>query len=394
MKTVGFLGTLFFCLWGASTALAYPDFIGYGYRSCLTCHFNGNGNGPLNDYGRALFATEITSRAVFPKKTTDDEIGDKSGFLGSTELPWWIRPGAKYRGIYVQRNPGGSSDKAVSKYITMQADLNMALLFDRAQKFIFVGSIGYVPVPQTMKNAPPSEMPSEWISREHYFRWQQSKNMFWYLGLTDRVFGIRHPNHTSFSRSRTEMSMNDQSHGLIGQYVQPKFEISVNAFAGNQSQDADLRQQGGSMMTEYEFFERKAFGISLLGSKNKYTRKTMGALHARIGLPDSKGDSLMFEIGQVQNRAVEEALSHRNSTGTYTFTQGLFNVARGYNWAMNFETYKSTPNDITTRWGGGLLAFPLPRTEFRLDVVNTRVLSTNAVKSDTWEVQTQLHLSL
>jgi hypothetical protein len=29
----------------AQTVYAYPEFIGYGYKSCLTCHWNGHGNG-------------------------------------------------------------------------------------------------------------------------------------------------------------------------------------------------------------------------------------------------------------------------------------------------------------------------------------------------------------
>ncbi|MBC7464797.1 MAG: hypothetical protein H7256_02295, partial [Bdellovibrio sp.] len=38
-------------------ANAYPDFISYGYRTCITCHYNGQGGGALNDYGRAVWAS-------------------------------------------------------------------------------------------------------------------------------------------------------------------------------------------------------------------------------------------------------------------------------------------------------------------------------------------------
>ena len=46
---------------------AYPEFIGYGYGSCLTCHYNGAGGGPLSDYGRSLFAVEIAAKPPFSK---------------------------------------------------------------------------------------------------------------------------------------------------------------------------------------------------------------------------------------------------------------------------------------------------------------------------------------
>jgi hypothetical protein len=51
-------------------AKAYPDFISYGYKSCMTCHYSGAGSGQLNDYGWALFASEFTSN-LFTNKTPE-----------------------------------------------------------------------------------------------------------------------------------------------------------------------------------------------------------------------------------------------------------------------------------------------------------------------------------
>jgi hypothetical protein len=68
---------LFFLL-GALSAKAYPEFIGYGYSSCMTCHVNGQGGGPLSDYGRALWSAEIAGRLFYSKNTTDDEMGAQS----------------------------------------------------------------------------------------------------------------------------------------------------------------------------------------------------------------------------------------------------------------------------------------------------------------------------
>src|SRR6185312_17179249 len=90
-------------------AQAYPEFIAYGYSSCLTCHFNGNGGGPLNDYGRALWSAEIAGRAFTSK--TEDQLGQSSGFFGSTELPYWIRPGLKMRDLEMESSPGSSTHK-------------------------------------------------------------------------------------------------------------------------------------------------------------------------------------------------------------------------------------------------------------------------------------------
>src|SRR5687767_5167006 len=85
-------------------ALSYPQFIGYKYASCITCHFNGQGSGPLSDYGRALWAAEIGGR-LFAGGRTDEQLGEAAGFLGKKELPWWIRPGIKPRQLHVIEDP-------------------------------------------------------------------------------------------------------------------------------------------------------------------------------------------------------------------------------------------------------------------------------------------------
>ena len=73
---------VFLCNLVALDVWAYPEFIGYGYSSCITCHYNGNCGGPLNDYGRALWSPEISSRLLYPKSMSDEDMANQSGFLG------------------------------------------------------------------------------------------------------------------------------------------------------------------------------------------------------------------------------------------------------------------------------------------------------------------------
>src|SRR5689334_1707948 len=123
---------LVFSTFVSATAYAYPEFIGFNYSSCLTCHYNANGNGPLNDYGRALWSAEIAGR-LFSGNKTEDQLGESSGFLGSTQLPWWIRPGIKARDMYYRTSPGGTG--VSSRNIVMQAEANAALFLDHDQKY-------------------------------------------------------------------------------------------------------------------------------------------------------------------------------------------------------------------------------------------------------------------
>src|SRR5579872_4047623 len=94
-------------LWALpQVAQAYPSYIGHGYTSCFTCHYNPYGNGPLNDYGRALSASTLSARPFFvSRETTDEDLAAKSGFLGPIgTLPDWLRLEANFRGMLLVSN--------------------------------------------------------------------------------------------------------------------------------------------------------------------------------------------------------------------------------------------------------------------------------------------------
>jgi hypothetical protein len=370
---------------------AYPDFISYGYNTCITCHYNGQGNGPLTDYGRALFTTEIAARdLVFNKNLPEEEIAAKSGFLGSTQLPWWIRPGIKYRGLYFQQNPGGPT--AVNKYITMQADANVAIQFDRAQKYLMVLSGGYQPTPAARQNIDDPDN-KNFISREHYFRWQVTKKFYTYVGTMDKVFGIRTADHTSYSRLVTDVAQNDQSTGVITQYYGDNWEITGDLFIGNVLQeDEDVRQKGLSVMMEFDVADKNRLGFAVMQSKNDYVEKTRLELHQKLGF--EKGDSLLTEVGFVKDSPLA---SPSDKVGGYFMLQSLLAITRGYNILSQIEYYNATLSSESAdqfKWSFGLLAFPMPRVEFRAGFVNGRNINDTSVNTDAWMLQSQLHLSL
>ena len=373
------------------SANAYPSFISYGYAACITCHFNGQGNGPLNDYGRALFTTEIASRSVFSNKSSEEKIAEKSGFLGAKQLPWWIRPGMKYRGLYFINNPG--SQAAVSKYLTMQADLNLALQFDQAAKWMFVGSIGYSPTPSAKQGNKDTD-DKNWISREHYFRWQTTKKLYTYIGLMDKVFGIRTIDHTAFSRSVTGLAQNDQSHGVMMQYYgESAYEVTAHVFVGNMLQEAaDIRQKGFSFMYEKDIAEKNRAGFGYLQSNNEFVERSRLEVHSKLGL--AKGNSLLTELGFVKD---SPKITPSQKVGGYLMLEGIYAITRGYNVISQVEYYNASltaESPDTTRWTFGLLMFPMPRMEFRTTFVNGRTIHDTSVSKDTWMLQAQMHLSL
>lgn len=369
----------------SSQAWSYPEFIGYKYTSCLTCHYNGQGNGPINDYGRALWASEIAGK-MFNKNKSDEALGEASGFLGKKPLPWWIRPGVKARGFYLMPNPG--SPAATNRFILMQADANAAFFFDKDQKYTAVVSFGLYPdSPSGASNRKTT------ISREHYFRWQMNDKMWHYFGKMDKVYGIRTVNHTAFSRARVGLDQNSQSHGYIFHYVKEHLEATFNFFLGDFMDDTpDLRQKGFSAMVEYDPAEAWRVGASFLSSKSD-----SGVENRRIGVHSKQGfgegSSLLLELGMI----TDTAANGTSKDGYYFFSQAMQRITRGYNIFVSGQGYKdemvsSRPNNLKATIG--LLMFPLQRYEFRIEAENTRQTTNSAdFQDETWALMSQMHLS-
>lgn len=369
--------------------MAYPDNIGFGYRNCITCHFNGFGGGPLNDYGRALFANTIASRAMINDGYDDEKLTEDSGFfMGPSRGPWWWKPGVKYRGLFIQTNPG--SGQAVNRYIHMQTELSSAILFDQDQNFIIVGNIGYLPPPTRLKDS--GETISPFISREYYGRYKLNDKWWLYLGYMDKVYGLRTNDHTSFARSRTGVAQNDQTHGFAAEWINDKQEAGVHVFLGNMNQPADLRQKGISGLYEIEVGEKRAAGVSLMTSRNNYVNWNRLGVHYKQGF--GEGTSLIGEFGLLENTGLGTDTTKR--LGSYFFSQSLIRLIRGYHLMMQFEHYneefKAESPDLY-RWAAGFLVYPLPRLEARVMIQNQRGISQLDFVDDTWNLQGQVHVS-
>lgn len=381
---------LFGLLLSASVSYSYPAFISYGYKSCVTCHFNSQGNGPLNDYGRALFAAEIASRSMYDPKTTPEELAESSGFIGKKPLPNWLRPGFKFRALWFQSNPGSTGAK--SRGFPMQADMNTALLFDENQKWVAVGSIGYMPTPKTLSpDMDPADKPTNYYSREHYLRWNPQRSIFVFAGLMDKVYGIRTADHTAFSRAKTGLAQNDQAHGMVVQYNAKSWELTLNPFVGHLSQKADLRQKGASLMLEKDLIEKYRIGGTVLSSQNDYVQWNRAEFHSKFGF--GTGNSFLAELGVIQDKPK----SGDSETGSYVFIESIAQLTRGYNFFSQIEHYNQTmstrsPDQI--RWTFGMLMFPAPKYELRTNLVNGRTQSDSGVSADQWQIQVQLHMAL
>ncbi len=380
---------IFFLLGISNRASAYPEFIGYKYTSCLTCHFNGHGNGPLNEYGRALFGAELAGGALAFGRT-DEQLGEASGFFGRAKMPHWFQPGAKARMLLLRNNPPKSAEPARS--ILMQADFNVGVFFDADYKYGFVSSFGYVPTPQRLALNAGGRDVKNWISREHYLRLNFGESLWVYAGFLDKVYGIRIVDHTAFSRQKTGLAQNDQAHSLIFHYVQPTHEFTIDLFGGNLYQDAPVRQKGASMLWEYEQSEAWRLGVSALYSFNEFVKNTRAGVQSRYGM--GHGAAFLLDVGLIQN----SPKVGESKKGYYLYSEAFQRLSKGYHLFVVGQAYKddmkgNRPDQF--RSGVGLLMFPAQRIEWRFELADGRQFTdNNEVQRDTWALLTQLHLSL
>lgn len=369
-------------------AHAYPEFISYGYKACLTCHYNGQGSGALNDYGRGVWASEIAARHLYPSSWSLEDMSAKSGFLGSVELPYWLRPSIKARSLQLEMNPGSS--KKVSTYYPMQLDFSLAVPLDQEQRYLVSVTYGYKPDPAN----PTRRNFNRILLREAYARINIGEPYWVYLGKLDKVFGIRTVDHTAYSRVATGLTQNTQSVGGILHYIQETYEITGQYFVGDpNSLTPTTEQKGFTFMTEYDFDVAVRAGFSLLSSKSDAKLGINAyALHVKQGI--GKSAALLVEQGIVQTKDETAPLTLNAS---YTLAETSVRLTRGVHLLTNVERYvKDVSTAFPEQWkfGLGFQYFPTMRYEVRLGGVHTRATSTGTVTPDQWALQGQLHVAL
>jgi hypothetical protein len=342
----------------------------------------------LNDYGRAVWASEMTSKSIFHKQVSDEKMGEQSGFAGKTELPWWIRPGVKYRGLHYYSDPGSS--KKLERWINMQGDLNMAIPLDRDQKILTYFSYGYRPMPAKFEGAS-GKKPDEWISREHWVRFQAREGLFIYAGSMDKVFGIKNVDHTAFNRTKTRTTMDDQVHGVKAHIVKDDSDFFAMVFAGNLAQEEKLREKGFTLYYDKAWNQKNSWGLSALSQQNEFLQKNAISGQVRIAMKE-QGNGLIGEIGIVEDKQK----GAKAVKSYYALIQNMIKLTRGVHFTAQFENYKpdiTKTSSETYRYGVGLLAFPWARTEFRWQLLNYRTLVPAQASPDTWVLLSQIHFS-
>lgn len=380
LKALALLAMIFFAQYSA----AYPNYIGFSYQSCLTCHYNPFGNGPLTDYGRAVSATAISDDKWSKPYLTKEELSEISGFMLGKVKNDYVKPHANYRGLYLKTGLGEETSEA--RWINMMANVGAVIRPTKNDNLFGVISIGYAPTP--VNNSDSDE--SNYRSREHYIGYRLNKNHGFYAGMMDKVFGLRIPDHNSFSRTLTELTMNDGAHSLLYHFTNQSFDIGVQYFIGNLEQEDDIRPSGITGQIEYSLNNMNRLGASLLTQSNSYYSKTMYSAHLRSGI--DKGSSIMAELGMIS----KEFTSGRSVDSTYLFLQNHMLLSKGLFSILTFEYYKpdSEVENKIIKIGPAIQYFPFNGVELRADVYNLKSISSENYSDDTWTFAGQVHLWL
>jgi hypothetical protein len=375
-----------------SDAQAYPQFVVHGYTTCMACHYNPMGNGPLTDYGRALGATVISRRPFWIKEgeEADEKAAEQSGFLGPVaKLPYWIRPAFDYRGLHLVT---GLQDNSTSRWIDMQTEGSVTLQ-TRDAKLIATVTYGLIPVPRTAPSGQRALYATS-ISREHYIGWRGLKRFHFYAGLMDPAFGLRIAEHNAYVRSLGGRNINDQNHGVLVNMTDKKWDLYVNAVIGNLQQASNLRQKGVIASYERELFERARFGASVWYTSNELRYRRMFGLYGRMGL-GKNGMGLLGELTLMKtgNTTTDEGAA----TGQLSFLQATMNLDRGWYFLFTFQNaipdFKSDQGRQISA-GPTLQYFPVQRLELRADLLTTRSLSSRPLAADDWSALLQVHVWL
>ncbi|MGZ3723076.1 MAG: hypothetical protein ACXVA9_09110 [Bdellovibrionales bacterium] len=379
-------GVLLFLLACGIQAWAYPNYVSFGYHSCVSCHYNPMGNGPLNDYGKSVAATELTDRLFMSHQlvSDDEKLADMTGFLFGKPTVDWLRPSASYRGLYLDANPGKSSEK--TQWINMDASATLVAKFLENDKFILVGNIGYAPTP--LQEAGSGKSYKNFRSREYYAGYRYSPEFGVYAGLMDKAFGIRVPDHIAFSRTVTRLDQDDQTDGILLHLLTENWEVALQPFVGNLVQESKLREKGVAIQIGTMVADTTRLGASFAQSKSDFINRTMYALDARSGFGQSH--SLLFEIGQVESTPINEI----KTTDRYVFLQNQWLLHRGLSSILTAEMQQPNikKNGEIYRFGPGVQYFPIYRMEFRADLYDTRDRSSAAYSDDTWMITGQVHI--
>ena len=379
MKT--FLTALFsgIFLFYPALSWAFPENVRHGYVNCSSCHVNPNGQGLLNDYGRALSkaiqsngkfffepwvkTTEAqpaaqAASAASPSKAQDEQDNETQFLYGYFPRPQWLNLGGDLRFLQLfQNTPTVSS----GQFIVMQMDLEAAVTVG---KFTLDATLGRID-PSYIGNINPGF--SDYIlSRRHFLVFQATDEIFLMGGRFWKPYGILDANHSSTVKEYLGWNFGSESYNLEAGYTGGSLSLLGYVSFGRPDNTYYQIEKGEGATASIGFSNSYKAGLSFFhGYTDAYSRNVFGPW-GLLGFNDH------FYLN------TENDFVLNTPTGADTSTTGFATYNRlGYEWVQGFHTYLEhgfNQLDLTQAstqiqiYGVGMLYYPRAHWEFEADI--------------------------
>lgn len=380
----------------------YVQFIGKGYHACMTCHYNPFGNGPLNDYGRGVAATGLAGRFLIPDSIPDEELGERSSIIFGKPDKLPVKPSLDYRGLYIQSGLQ-QEEMPDPAWINMQAEMSLSAQFGTRQEYILTASYntliansGVTANRNAPRNGKPEDADISYL-REYYFGYRVNQELGVYLGKTDKVYGIRIPDHNLNSRNKTRNNQYSTVPGVVVHYGTEDYDAGFQVFVEDETEETNEKtvSEAGSGFAgkfEYTVTQNWRTGFSYLNETVKESEDKFDAMALINKLRIGEGSSMLLEMGVTNSTpdGGDTTTSQYIMLMNHTYLQrGLYFVTTYDQYTEDTSAYKELHN-----FGVGMQWFPLQRFEFRWDIFNGKNYSTSGGQKDTWSFLGQVHIWL
>lgn len=196
----------------ASTAWAEPTFLAKQYTRCSACHFSPSGGGLLTPYGRLLSHRELSTTGGIESAPApgaeDNPRGEQAflyGALGGALAP--VHVGLELRPSHLRVGfPGGHQD------------MNLLMNLDLAAAVQKKGWTAYASVGREPENSAEGDgrtrPDAAFISYEHWISFETGDGVRFRAGRFLPAYGVRFPDHTTYTRRHLDLDRNDQVYGI------------------------------------------------------------------------------------------------------------------------------------------------------------------------------------
>ena len=285
-------------------ASAYPDFIAKGYTNCITCHYSPTGGGFANAYGTG------TQQAFFPDVAGGDfiekhrEKASVTGYNANTgDAEFQVGLGADTRVMFTSV-PAEEDTSAGFSFFPMLLEVGGVAAYG---KILAYGSIG--------PKSPEAEgIGYKIFSREHWLQFRFTEAASVRAGRMVLPFGIRQPDHTTFTRSTMGLGYYGQSYAAEADYVTERVAVALAGFGGDLTEaPAGLREQGVAGSFTFNIDGRGAVGVSGLYGTTDYAERLAGALFTSFRL---LGASYVLAEVDLQRRS-SDGIPQRDDLATF-----------------------------------------------------------------------------